>query len=176
MGQLRRIISHSLFVVRDSLSYKYSKVSFSKTLTALVIQNLQCQVPNTSRSVSPESNIPCLLNRTQQFQIRVSFFSLSFLFFSFLVHRSRYQSSWRTMAGQWASFKSDIMSNKTGRRQTATGRNRAEYCKYSGWALFPLYREATMGDKLHACSVGNTSLGRRTDPLPLSMHHERIYP
>lgn len=84
---------------------------------------------------------------------------------------------WRTMGGgQWASFKSDIMSSKTGRRQTATGRNRAEYCKYSGWALFPVYREATMGDKLHACSVGNTSLGRRTDPLLLSMHHGRIYP
>lgn len=33
-------------------------------------------------------------------------------------------------------------------------------------ALFPLYRAATMGDKLHACSPGNTSLGRRTEPIP----------
>jgi len=66
-----------------------------------------------------------------------------------------------------ADLKSDITRGKKTRdgKQRADTTNRILQIQRVG-ALFPLYRAATIGDKLHACSPGNTSLGRRTEPIP----------
>jgi len=67
---------------------------------------------------------------------------------------------------QWADLKSDINARY---KKTRDGKQRADTAHrilqiQRVGALFPLYRAVTMGDKLHACSPGNTSLGRRTEP------------